>query len=110
MTLHNKMSETTPPLTNHVRTLMRQRGYRVWDVELVLRYGTERREAVVLTPSDVDRGVRNLKREIQALERLRGTAVVTSGEVVQTLYRPGPTRMKRFLRDSARPGRAGGRS
>ena len=52
---------------------------------------------MVLTHGDVERGVRSLKREIQVLERLNGTAIVTDGEVVQTLYRPSKRRMRKFL-------------
>lgn len=85
------------PLTNHACVRMGQRGYRGVDIELVLKYGTEKREAVVLTHADVERGVGRLKQEIQALERLNGTAIVTDGEVVQTVYRPSKRRMRRFL-------------
>ncbi len=97
MTSFTEHSTGALPLTNHARVRMRQRGYRGFDIQLVLRYGTESREAVVLTHSDVERGVRLLKREIAALERLNGTAIVTSGEVVQTVYRPGKRRMRKFL-------------
>jgi len=76
---------------------MGQRGYRGFDIELVRRYGTESQEAVVLTHSDVERGVRQLKYEIQALERLNGTAIVTAGEVIQTVYRPRKGKMRRLL-------------
>jgi hypothetical protein len=85
------------PLTKHARVRMRQRGYRGFDIELVLRYGTERQEAVVLTDADVERGVRRLKQEIQALERLNGTAIVSGGEVVRTVYRPSKRRMRKLL-------------
>ena len=95
-------SGTILPLTNHARVRMGQRGYRGFDVELVLRYGTERLEAVVLTRADVARGVRRLKQEIQALERLNGTAIVTDGEVVQTVYRPSKRRMTKFLNGTRR--------
>jgi hypothetical protein len=89
--------ESTLPITKHAQVRMRQRGYRGSDIELVLAYGTESKEAVVLTKSDVERGVRRLKRHIQALERLNGTAIVTGGEIVQTVYRPRKRKMRRFL-------------
>ena len=98
MALSTTHPEVIPQLTNHAKVRMRQRGYRGFDIDLVLRYGTEGQEAVVLTHSDAQRGVERLKKEIQALERLSGTAVVTAGEVVQTVYRPGKRRMRRFLR------------
>ncbi len=102
MATHSKHTDACMPLTHHAQVRMRQRGYRVFDIDLVHRYGTEGQEAVVLTRSDVERGVRRLKREIQALERLNGTAVVTAGEVVQTVYRPKKRRMRRFLRGRER--------
>jgi hypothetical protein len=98
-------SGTILPLTNHARVRMGQRGYRGFDVELVLRYGTEGLEAVVLTHADVARGVRRLKQEIQALERLNGTTIVTDGEVVQTVYRPSKRRMAKFLNGTRRRAR-----
>jgi hypothetical protein len=88
---------STLPITNHAQVRMRQRGFRGSDIELVLAHGTESNEAVVLTKSDVECAVRRLKRQIQALERLNGTAIVTAGEVVQTVYRPRKRKMRKFL-------------
>ena len=98
------------PVTGHALVRMGQRGYRGSDIELVLAYGTESREAVVLTRSDVKQGVRTLKGQIQALERLNGTAVVTAREVIQTVYRPDKRRMKRFLATARRRSQDAGRA
>ncbi len=97
MTTLTRPLESTLPVTKHAQVRMRQRGYRGSDLELVFAYGTESQEAVVLTKSDVERGVRGLKRQIQALERLNGTAIVTAGEIVQTVYRPRKRKMRQFL-------------
>lgn len=102
MTPYTRPFDTALPLTKHAQVRMRQRGYRGFDLELVQKYGTEGREAVVLTHADVTRGVRQLKKEIQALERLSGTAVVTAGEVIQTVYRPRKRKMRKFLKGPQR--------
>lgn len=98
-------------LTAHAQARVRQRGYRGDDLDLVLQHGTAGAEAAVLTRLDVDHRVRALKKEIQALERLSGTAVVTGGEAVKTVYRPDKRRMRRMLRHSSRDlARTGGQA
>lgn len=92
--------EPTQRLTDHAKARLRQRGYREEDLSTVVAHGTAGADAVILTRSDVERRVRLLKQEIQALERLSGTAVVTAGGVVQTVYRPGSRRMRRMLQRS----------
>ena len=46
----------------------------------------------------MQREVIRRKREIQALERLRGVKLVCDGEVAVTSYRPSRKRLKRDLR------------
>ena len=96
-----------PTLSDHAEERLRQRGYRERDVETVIAYGTLCADAIVLTDKDVRRAIETKKREIQDLERLRGTAVVVQDGVVATVYRPGRRRMRRFL--SRRRSRSGER-
>lgn len=86
-------------LSRHAETRMRQRGVRPNDLEIVFRYGAEIGEDVYfLADRNVDRGIQNLKWEIQALERLRGQKVVVAGDTVVTCYRSRPRDQKRMLR------------
>lgn len=97
---------TEPWVTPHACARVRQRGYRDADVDLVLAYGTEAREGVMLTRADVDRAVARLKNEMRCLERLRGTAVIIKNEAVLTLYRPGKQRWRRLSGKAAPRGRS----
>jgi len=75
------------PLTRHAEARMRQRGFRDDDIGLVLSVATQvADDAFLLTAKDAAREIARRRREIQHLERLRGTKlIVEDGEVV-TLY------------------------
>jgi hypothetical protein len=77
---------------------MNQRGIRKHDLDLILRYGTNCRDGVILDGRTVDRLVRDMKREMAALERLSGAFAVTDGETVKTVYRPGRRKRRAQLR------------
>lgn len=83
--------------SRHAEECLRQRGYRERDLETVMACGTVCAEAIVLTGKDVNRAIEATKREIQNLERLRGTSVIVQGGVVKTVYRPDRRRIRRFL-------------
>lgn len=89
-------------VTQHADVRARQRGFRDEDVELILTYGTDTDEGAVLTAADARRGVEVLKRQIAAIERLTGAAVVTDGAQVVTLYHPRPGRARHMLRRAGR--------
>lgn len=80
----------------------RQRGFRKDDVELILACGRETDEGTVLTAGGARRGIEALKRQIAAIERLAGAAVVTDGPTVITLYRPQRGRARHMLRRAGR--------
>ena len=74
-------------LTQHAETRMRQRGFRNSDVGLVLSVATRVAEdAFFLSDKDAAREIERRRREIQQLERLRGTKLIVEGENVITLY------------------------
>jgi hypothetical protein len=82
-------------LTDHAETRMRQRGFRKADVDLVLRVATRvADDAFFLTDKDAAREIERRRREIQQLERLRGSKLVVEGGALVTLYHtdPKPTR------------------
>ena len=73
--------------THHAETRMRQRGFRNADVNLVLSVATRVAEdAFFLSDKDAAREIERRKREIQQLERLRGTKLIVEGSNLITLY------------------------
>ena len=80
---------------------MNQRGIRNSDVDMIRGIGTHLEddgESFLLTDKDVSREIAVRKREIQALERLRGCQVVMTGNVVRTAYHTTDKYRKRALK------------
>lgn len=74
-------------LSHHADTRMRQRGMREHDIELILDCATQMNDCeYLLTEKDAEREIRQRKREIQALERLRNRKVVVAGDLIVTAY------------------------
>lgn len=66
---------------------MRQRGFRNADIGLVLSVATRvADDAFFLSDKDAAREIERRRREIQQLERLRGTKVIVEGESLITIY------------------------
>ena len=87
--------------SNHALVRIRQRGMRESDIPMIVAAGTAvDDDSVLLLAQDVDREIRRRKREITALERLRGCRVVIAGETIVTVYRPSRKTEKRLLRCS----------
>ena len=85
----------------HAGQRMQQRGIRPEDITLILACGTQvDADSILLTDKAAARAVQARKREIQALERLRGTKVVVSENVVVTCYQVARKRIKQALRRS----------
>ena len=90
-------------LTTHASARVRQRGVRESDIPVIVEAGTPvDDDSVFLLAQDVDREIRKRKREIAALERLRGCRVVLAGETVVTVYRPSRKTEKRLIRGQHR--------
>lgn len=94
-----------PRFTHHAEVRMRQRGFRNADVGLVLRIATRvADDAFFVSDKDAAREIELRRREIQQLERLRGTKLIVEGGSVITLYhsdRKPPRRTCRKNRRSA---------
>ncbi len=90
-------------LSTHASARVRQRGVRESDIPVIVDAGTPvDDDSVFLLDQDVDREIRKRKKEISALERLRGCRVVIAGETVVTIYRPSRKTEKRLLRGQHR--------
>lgn len=98
----SSIDPTAPHLSEHANVRSRQRGFRSSDVDLVLQHGTAGEDGTVLTSKDVNRRLVDLKREMAALERLAGTAVVTDGSAIITMYHANERRQRHMLRRSGR--------
>jgi hypothetical protein len=74
-------------LSRHAEARMRQRGFRDTDIQFVLDAATPiADDAVLLTEKDVAREITKRKREIQDLERLKGSTLVVEDGVLVTVY------------------------
>ncbi len=90
-------------LSRHAEARAQQRGIRESDFPLIIATGTPvDNDSVFLLAQDVDREIQRRKREICALERLRGCRVILAGEMVVTIYRPSSKTEKKLLRGTFR--------
>ena len=80
---------------------MRQRAVRELDLALILRFGTEFDDGLVLRDKDVAEAIYSMREKIRRLEKLRGKAVILEGDTVLTTYCPSKRRLKKFLRKRA---------
>ena len=86
-------------ITRHARTRMQQRSISGKDLELIMDFGTVVRPGLhMLRGRDVDKEVRDYKRRIDALERLRGCAAVVDGDTVVTCYHVSGSAGRRAVR------------
>ena len=74
----------TCKLTKHGQQRINQRGFKREDLDLVRRCGIQlddrSAEVYFLRDKDVEDGIKNLKRQIQNLERMRGCKVVFNSD------------------------------
>ncbi len=96
-----------PTLSRHAEARAQQRGIRESDIPVIVAAGTPiDDDSVFLLARDVDREIQRRKREICALERLRGCRVVIDGQTVITIYRTSSKTEKKLLRGQHRHHRA----
>lgn len=93
-------------LTSHAKQRIRQRGYKSTDLSLIDECGTSTGDGIFLRRQDAEEAIRRRKKEIAALERLRGTLLVLEGENVITIQRARRWKERAVLR---RPAVAGPR-
>ena len=88
--------------SNHVQKRIRQRGFNQGDMDLITRYGTPLKdregELFFLRRRDVGKVIGQLKKMIQKLERLSGSAVVIGqNQSVVTAYHADENYQKKLL-------------
>lgn len=90
-------------LTRHVTQRMQQRGLRAADLRLLLDEASQvAPDTLLLTERDAERAIRTRKREIQDLERLKGTKAVVEEGVIVTCCHSTQLDQKRVLRRGKR--------
>lgn len=86
-------------ISRHAECRIRQRGFREQDIDLVLRCGTLiSDDTFLLRNKDVDREIRDRKRELQQLERLRNCKVVVADGTLVTCFHASTNHLKTVLR------------
>jgi len=75
-------------ISQHAEKRMQQRGFRHTDLDVLHQCGTRIDDnSFLLTNQDAAREIAARKREIHALERLKGSKIVVSEQNVITVYR-----------------------
>jgi hypothetical protein len=86
-------------LTTHANQRLQQRGFRKADVNLILQSASQIGPMVyVLTERDAEQQIKQRKREILDLERLRGATLVIDGSRVITVYHARNEKMHKHSR------------
>lgn len=89
--------------SSHAKQRLQQRGLREADVALILSCGTDLGNGrIVLRRSDADQEIVRRKREIERLQHLRDTIVVTLGSQIVTEFRVDTAERSRRLRQTLR--------
>jgi hypothetical protein len=85
-------------ISRHAETRLQQRGVHESDLALFLEYGIEFDDGLLMTNATVAEAIAKHQTAIWRLEKLRGKALITMGDVVVTTYNPSKRRIKHFLR------------
>lgn len=85
-------------LSLHAQQRLQQRGLNDSDINLILMHGTETSDGYYLRYRDVKEAEKELRKQINQLNRLAGRYVVVDGDTVITAYHPGKKKQKRILR------------
>lgn len=90
-------SAATSNLSTHATQRLQQRGFHVLDLDTVRTYGEPVEGGFLMSNRAADQRIRELRIQIQQLDRLRGTRLVECSQCVITVYRADRQRAKRLL-------------
>lgn len=91
------------PMTRHAECRKQQRGFRDVDISIVMKTATQvAPDAYMLTQVDAEREIAKRKREIQQLERLRGSKIIVAGDAIITCYHANSNERKRTMKKHRR--------
>lgn len=74
-------------MSQHIRTRCRQRGIPESDLELVVQHGTVTSDGLILTGKDIADAVREMKRKMKRLSKLKDVLILTDDVTMVTVYR-----------------------
>lgn len=73
--------------SQHIRNRCQQRGIPERDLELVFQHGTVTSDGLILTGKDIADAVRDMKRKMNRLSKLKDVFIPTDGTTMKTAYR-----------------------
>ena len=75
-------------LTKHVTNRMRQRGFKISDLECLQKWGQLGGDGLMITRQHANEAIRLLKKEIETVERLarKQARLILDGETAITVY------------------------
>jgi hypothetical protein len=91
-----------PQISFHAQQRLRQRGFREADLDRVRRYGEDSDDGFVMSNQSINEHIKQLKSEIQHLERLKDAVLIEQGNTIVTVYRSNSRRKRRTLRGRRR--------
>lgn len=98
MTDHSHGHTDALRVSKHARKRMQQRSVSDEDLGLLLQYGTEKGDGLVLRKRDAAQAIAEHKRQIDRLEKLTGKVVILVGGTVVTTFAPSPRRARKYRR------------
>ncbi len=84
--------------TRHAEKRVAQRGIREKDLDLAMEMGTDVPGGILVREKDCDEVVRQLKRRIERVQRLKGVYIVVAGESIITAYHANGRKERALLR------------
>lgn len=90
--------DRTISVAGHAEKRLAQRGFRVGDVEKIIRIGTEVEGSYLVLEKDLERVECESKESQERLRRLAGKRVVLNGSHLVTVYHARPGKQARLLR------------
>jgi len=91
-----------PRVSFHAQRRLRQRSFREADLDRVRRYGEDFDDGFVMSNRSINEHIKQLKSEIQHLERLKDAVLIEQGNTIVTVYRSDRRRQRRALRGRRR--------
>jgi hypothetical protein len=86
----------------HAQQRLRQRGFRESDLDRMRRYWEVFDDGFLMSNRSIDEHIKELKSEIQHLERLKNTVLIEQDNTVVTVYRSDRRRRRQILRGRRR--------
>jgi len=86
----------------HAQQRLRQRGFQDADLDRMRRYGEAFDDGFLMSNRSIDEHIKELKSEIQHLERLKDTVLIEQDNTIVTIYRSDRRRQRRILRGRRR--------